>query len=190
MQNLFFKKSPVVTVVAIGIGAALFYVLGRFAAIPTPIPNTTINLQYAILALFALLYGPIAGGLIGLIGHFLIDATTYGAWWSWIITSAIVGFIIGLLTLKLEVNKDKFNFRGIGLFSLAVLVANLIGWMGIAPGLDVAIYAEPADKVFLLQGPLAFGANALTSIIVGGILAYAYAATQQGKGSLELASDK
>lgn len=50
------KMSPVVQVVAIGIGAALFFVLGRFAAIPTPIPNVSIALQYAILAVFAVLF--------------------------------------------------------------------------------------------------------------------------------------
>lgn len=35
------------TFVAIGIGAALFFVLGRFVAIPSPVPNTNISLQYA-----------------------------------------------------------------------------------------------------------------------------------------------
>lgn len=32
-------------VVAVGIGAALFFVLGRFVAIPSPVPNTNISLQ-------------------------------------------------------------------------------------------------------------------------------------------------
>lgn len=72
--------SPVVQVVAIGIGAALFFVLGRFVAIPTPIPNTTISIQYAILAVLAVLYGPWVGLLAGLIGHVLIDVTGYGIW--------------------------------------------------------------------------------------------------------------
>ena len=37
------------SIVAIGIGSALFFVLGRFVAIPSPVPNTTINIQYAVL---------------------------------------------------------------------------------------------------------------------------------------------
>ena len=41
------------TFVAVGIGAALFFVLGRFVAIPSPVPNTNISLQYAVLALLA-----------------------------------------------------------------------------------------------------------------------------------------
>ena len=34
------NNNSIKTVVAIGIGAALFFVLGRFVAIPSPVPNT------------------------------------------------------------------------------------------------------------------------------------------------------
>ena len=47
------KNNSIKTVVAVGIGAALFFVLGRFVAIPSPVPNTNISLQYAVLALLA-----------------------------------------------------------------------------------------------------------------------------------------
>ncbi len=60
------KKLSVKTVVAIGIGAALFFVLGK-VSIPTPVPNTYISLQYAVQAVFAALFGPIAGLLIGVV---------------------------------------------------------------------------------------------------------------------------
>ena len=66
------NNNSIKTFVAIGIGAALFFVLGRFVAIPSPVPNTNISLQYAVLALLAAMYGPVAGGLIGFIGHALI----------------------------------------------------------------------------------------------------------------------
>lgn len=36
------KKMSIKTVVAVGIGAALFFVLARFVAIPSGIPNTSI----------------------------------------------------------------------------------------------------------------------------------------------------
>ena len=52
------KNSSIKTVVAIGIGAALFFVLGRFVAIPSGIPNTNISLQYAILGMLAAMYAP------------------------------------------------------------------------------------------------------------------------------------
>ena len=44
------KNNAVKSIVAIGIGAALFFVCGRFIAIPCPIPNVTINIQNDVLA--------------------------------------------------------------------------------------------------------------------------------------------
>ncbi|GBW78706.1 hypothetical protein M1K202_1452 [Staphylococcus aureus] len=41
------------TVVAIGIGAAVFVILGRFVVIPTGFPNTNIETSYAFLALIS-----------------------------------------------------------------------------------------------------------------------------------------
>ena len=54
-------------VVAIGVGA-LFVVIAMLQ-IPAPAPNTSIQLQYALQALFSVVFGPIVGFLIGLIGH-------------------------------------------------------------------------------------------------------------------------
>ena len=55
------NKLSIKTIVAIGIGAAVFMILGRFGSIPSGIPNTNIETCYAFLALMAVLYGPIAG---------------------------------------------------------------------------------------------------------------------------------
>ena len=82
------KKNSIKSVVAVGIGAALFFVLGRFVAIPSGIPNTNISVQYAVLGMLATMYGPVAGALIGFIGHTLIDLSWGGSpWWSWVIAS-------------------------------------------------------------------------------------------------------
>ena len=51
------KNSPVKTIVAIGVGAALFFVLGRFVSIPSPVPNTNIATQYGLLAFMAVMFG-------------------------------------------------------------------------------------------------------------------------------------
>ena len=83
------KTHSIKTVVAIGIGAAIFVVLSRFASIPSGIPNTSLETAYAVLALIAVLYGPLAGFATGLIGHFLKDVLIFGSpWFSWIIASA------------------------------------------------------------------------------------------------------
>ena len=104
------KNSSIKTVVAVGIGAALFFVLGRFVAIPSGIPNTNISLQYAILGMLAAMYGPVAGGLIGFIGHTLIDLSWGGSpWWSWVIASTLVGVIVGLTAKKMALSEGDFG---------------------------------------------------------------------------------
>ena len=87
-------KFTIKEVVATGIGAALFAVIGMIS-VPTPVPNTSIQLQYAVQALFSVVFGPLVGLLMGLIGHVIKDAMAgYGLWWSWIIASALFGFIV------------------------------------------------------------------------------------------------
>ena len=61
-------KFTIKQVVAVGIGAALFVVIGMIN-IPTPVPNTSIQLQYAVQALLSIIFGPIIGLLVGVIGH-------------------------------------------------------------------------------------------------------------------------
>ncbi len=175
------KKLSIKSVVAIGIGAALFFVLGKIS-IPTPVPNTYISLQYAVEAVFATLFGPIAGLLIGFIGHTLVDATSYGPWWSWIIASAFVGLVIGLANMK-ENFEEGIDKKKIIRFNVSQAVAHLLAWGLVAPVLDILIYAEPIEKLFA-QGLLAAVANIVTTGIVGTLLLLGYSKTIVKKGSL------
>ena len=110
------------TIVAIGIGTALFVILGRFASIPTGIPNTSIETNYAFLALISSIFGPIAGLFIGLIGHALKDAISYGSvWWSWVIVSAFVGFGIGLFKNNFNIQDGEFGRKKIITLTLCKL---------------------------------------------------------------------
>lgn len=178
------KKSPVVTIVAIGIGAALFFVLGRFVAIPSPIPNTNISIQYALLAFMATLFGPIAGLLIGFIGHMLVDLSYgWGVWWSWVIASGAAGLVMGLGANKIDLAGGKFGKPEILRFNIYQIVAHAASWVVIAPILDILMFAEPFDKVFL-QGAFASLANIVTTGVVGTLLCVAYSAAKPKKGSL------
>ena len=177
------KKFSVKTIVAIGIGAALFFVLGRFVSIPIPVPNTTINVQYGLLAFLSVIYGPIAGALIGLIGHALIDFSFgWGVWWSWVFASAVYGLLMGIAgtTRKLhhEIGKES-----ILPFNICQVIAHIFSWGVVAPALDIAIYQEPMEKLFA-QGLMAGVGNAVTTAIVGTLLCLAYAAAKPKAGSL------
>lgn len=182
------KKFSVKTIVAIGIGAALFFVLGRFVAIPSPVPNTNISAQYGLLGFMSALFGPVAGLLIGLIGHALIDFSWGGSfggiWWSWVIASAVCGLIMGIGMRKISLDDGKFSGKDIARFNIAQVIAHIISWGGIAPALDVLIYSEPTEKL-VAQGLMAGCANIVTTAIIGTLLCLAYAKAKPQKGSLE-----
>lgn len=178
------KLLSIKTIVAIGIGSAVFMILGRFASIPTGIPNTEIQTAYAFLALMALIYGPLAGVLIGFIGHTLKDLTYGTPWFSWIIASAIVGLIIGLAWNKININEGELSKKKIIGFNICQVIANAVAWFLVAPTLDIVIYAEPANKVYL-QGIVAGISNMITVGIIGTILLVLYSKTRVKQGSLD-----
>ena len=179
------KKFSVKTVVAIGIGAALFFVLGRFVSIPSGIPDTNISIQYGVLAFIAAVFGPIAGLLSGIIGHFFIDFSFgWGVWWSWVIASSIFGCVMGIATSKIDIENGEFGLKEIVIFNISQIVAHLIAWVGIAPTLDILMYSEPANKVFI-QGLVSAGINIAATAIVGTLLCVAYAAAKPKTDSLK-----
>ena len=174
------------TIVAIGIGSAVFLVLGRFAALPTGIPNTEFQTAYAFLALMAVLYGPVAGASIGLIGHTLKDITAYGSpWFSWIIASSVVGLTISFSRKQLHLENGFFTRKQLIIFNIYQVIANILAWVVVAPTLDIWIYAEPADKVYI-QGASSCIFNSITVGVLGSILLANYAKTKIKTGSLKL----
>ena len=178
------KKFSVKTIVAIGIGAALFFVLGRFVAIPSPVPNVNICVQYGLLAFLSVVYGPVAGALVGLIGPALIDFSYgWGVWWSWVFASAVFGLLVGIGTKALKLEEGEIGKKGLIKFNIVQIVAHIICWGGVAPVLDILIYNEPLDKLFA-QGLMSGIGNAVTTAIVGSLLCVAYAATKTKAGSL------
>lgn len=178
------KGLSVKSVVAIGIGAAIYVILARFTSIPTGIPNTNIEIVYPFLALLATIYGPVVGFSVGFIGHALGDFLMYGqTWWSWVLATAVLGLIIGLYGMRLDLDNGVFTVKQMVGFNVVQIIANVISWLLIAPVGDILIYSEPQNKVFL-QGATATITNSLSILILGTILLKAYAATKVKKSSL------
>ena len=173
------------TIVATGLGAALFMLLFMYVKVPSPIPETSLQTAYGLGAFFAVLFGPLAGALIAFIGHALSDALQYGSpWWSWVIASGVCGFIYGLAYKKTGVDEGNFNGKSILVFNVIQICGNIIAWVIVAPVLDIVIYAEPVNLVFT-QGLVAAGMNSATVAIIGTLLLIAYNATKTKKGSLD-----
>jgi energy-coupling factor transport system substrate-specific component len=178
------KFISVKTVAAIGIGAALMFVLMRFAAVPSGVPNTSLDLGIVVLSVFAAIFGPIAGLLIGFIGHMLADLTGDRIWWSWIIADALYGFVVGFLWKLYKLEEGKFGVKQALIFNTAQIVANMLAWVAAAPTLGILIYNESADKEYL-QGLIAGALNIVVVLILGTLLLFGYSGTRAKAGSLK-----
>ncbi len=182
-MNGYFKVTTR-TIVATGIGAALFMLLFMFVKVPSPIPETSFQTAYGLGAFFAALFGPIAGALIQFIGHALSDAVQYGSpWWSWVIASGVSGFIFGFAYKRTGVEEGEFKGKSILTFNLYNVIGNLVAWVLVAPILDILIYQEPVNLVFT-QGITAAIMNIISVAVFGTLLMFAYSATRPKKGSL------
>lgn len=182
MKKLFTFNTK--TLVATGLGAALFTLLFMYVKVPSWIPSTQIQVAYGVSAFFGSLFGPLAGGLIALIGHFITDSVQYGsAWWSWVLASGVASFISSLTYMSLKIEEGIFGKDDIIKFNLVQVIGNIIAWILVAPMLDILIYAEPASLVFM-QGALAAVSNAISTGVIGTILLVAYSKTKVKSGSL------
>lgn len=179
------NKFGIKEVVAAGIGTALFVVLTE-VQIPIGIPNTALQPRMAVLAFLSAVFGPLVGAIIGLLGHALGDALFYGSvWWSWVFPEAIVGIAIGAIAGKLKVREGGFGKKEGILFNVVQIIANAVAWIVVAPVLDIVVYAEPANKVFL-QGVFAWLGNIIIIAILGTILLAAYSKIAGKSSSLEM----
>jgi energy-coupling factor transport system substrate-specific component len=145
----------------------------RFAQINTGVENTYINFGIAILAAFAAAFGPVAGFLIGLIGHALTDFSWGGIWWSWVISSAIFGCVIGWFWKSFKIEEGGFGLKQCLTFNGIQIITNILVWVFIARTLDMIIYDEPFGKVSL-QGLTAAAINSAVVLTFGSLLCFGY----------------
>ncbi len=170
-------------VVVIAIGAAL-YGVGGLIGVPI-FANTMLKPAMAILALFAAVYGPIIGFLVGFLGHWLTDLFAgWGVWPTWMLGSGIVGLAIGLFVKMSKgcVEKGELPKSAITLFIILSFLGNFIGYM-VSAILDYLFFAEPLDKVITQQLIIAF-TNTVVIAILGTVLLLLVAKRNKGKQNL------
>lgn len=168
------SKFGIKEVVAIGVGTALFVALTEVQIPLGFIPNTALQPRAALLVFLAAVFGPIVGGAVGLLGHAIGDALFYGSvWWSWVFPEAVLGILVGLFIGKFAIKEGGFGKKQMILFNVVQIIGNAIAWIVVAPVLDILIYAEPANKVFV-QGVWAFVGNIIVVAILGTLIAAGY----------------
>ena len=164
----------------IAAGSVLFFLLGAFVSIPSPIDTVNICVQYGLLAFLAMACGPLTGTLTGLLGHIAIDLYFGELCWSWIIASAAFGGLLGVLANVTRFNAASRDRDTLVRFNLCQLATHVVCWAGIAPVLEILLYAENMDRIFE-QGLTAAVSNAVTTALVGSGLLLAYSAFRARK---------
>ena len=76
-----------------------------------------------------------------------------------------------------------FGGKDILTYNIYQVIANVIAWIVVAPDLDILIYGEPVNLVFV-QGAIAAVSNAVSAGVIGTILLLLYSKTRAKKGSL------
>lgn len=162
------KLSPVKMVVLVAIGTAL-YGLGGLLSVPV-FANTYLKPAMAVLALWAAVFGPVVGFLVGLLGHFITDLCYGSVWWTWALGSGIVGILIGLYPMitKKSLEDGIFGVKEIVIFIVLSFAANFVGYL-ISAILDFFLFAEPLNKVITQQLITAFS-NTVCIGVIGSIL--------------------
>ena len=160
------KPTPLQRAAAIAGGSLLFFLLGRFAVIPSPVPTVNLCVQYGLLAFWAVVFGPMAGGLAGLLGHICIDLTYGELCWSWILATAAFGALTGVLANVTRIRLRGLTREDLIRFNLIQIGVHVVCWAGIAPVLEILLYNESMDLIFA-QGLTAAIANTVTTALVG-----------------------
>ena len=164
MKYLTWKRAA-----TIAAGSVLFFLLGRFVSIDSPIETVDICVQYGLLGFLAVTFGPMTGALSGLLGHILIDLSYGELCWSWILATAAFGGLMGVLSKVLGLQHAGRDREGLLRFNLCQVAIHVVCWAGVAPVLEILFYAENMDKIFE-QGLTAGISNAVTTAIVGSAL--------------------
>ena len=167
---------------AAAIGSLLFFLLGRFLSVPSPIETVDICVQYGLLGFLAVTFGPLTGALSGLLGHILIDWSYGSMCWSWILATAAFGSLLGVLSKVLSLQNAGKTREGLIRFNLCQVAVHVVCWAGVAPVLELLFYAETMDKIFE-QGLTAGISNAVTTAIPGSALLLLHSPLQSRKKS-------
>ena len=97
--------------------------------------------------------------------------------------TGLYGLFMGLGCKGINLEDGVFDKKEFIRFTVVSIVSCVLCWGVIAPVGDILVYAEPANLVFI-QGLFVGLSGMIASIVVGGILCKAYAASRAQQGSL------
>lgn len=129
----------------------------------------------AIPMLLGIVFGPITGFVVGLVGNVLSDFVSFGGFfWNWEVGNGLLGAIPGIAYFVMK-RADWRKARGLAIAAILAVVAAVVG-IGFATLTDYMLQIRVATGDSALVDFYSFaGGYALNGAILTPILLYAYA---------------
>ena len=89
----------------------------------------------------------------------------------------------------MKLAEGEFSVKDAIRFNIVQVLGHCISWGLIAPTLDILIYNEPVDKIYL-QGLVGGVGNIISTAIVGTLICFINAKAKPKKGSLTKEADE
>jgi energy-coupling factor transport system substrate-specific component len=158
-------------------GAVVFTLMSYFIMLPTPVQGTFFFPSYAVLGVFAALFGPVSGALISLSGMTVVSLLR-GVFFEsftlpYTIAAALCGFIYGFARRYNRVDEGRFNDRDLIAYNVFQIGGNLAAWALTAPALQIILSGAPAREAFL-SGLTASFVDILSAEFIGTPLLFVY----------------
>ena len=175
-------KLSLKSAVFIVIGSVFFAILDSFMGIKTILPQLQITYAYAFLSFVAVIWGPWAGALTGLLGTVI----SFGILWyldiSTVTANCVYGCLLGLWTRGIDIKNGFFDRKEMKLFNLEQITANIVCCLMLQPIQRMLIYKQPL--LLLVRGSIWMCISRIFSTaLLGTLLLAAYAKSRVNAAS-------
>lgn len=155
------------TIVTVGIGAALFGVLMNYGGIPI-FTNTSLTTAMIVPVVVGAMYGPVPAAVACGVGNVIADLIGgWGLYPAWSIANAVAGLFVGALPLYgAYITDGKFNAKHMICYLLCLVVGNALAF-GVVAQVFTVVFEGGDMNVSLIQGLYASVGNILVEAVVG-----------------------
>ena len=155
------------TIVTVGVGAALFGVLMNYGGIPI-FTNTSLTTAMIVPVVVGAMYGPVPAAVACGVGNVIADLIGgWGLYPAWGIANAVAGLFVGALPLYgAYITDGKFEIKHMIWYLVCLIVGNALAF-GLVAQVFTVIFEGGDLNVSLIQGLYASVGNILIEAVVG-----------------------
>ena len=155
------------TIVTVGVGAALLGVLMNYGGIPI-FTNTSLTTAMIVPVVVGAMYGPVPAAVACGVGNVIADLIGgWGLYPAWSIANAVAGLFVGALPLYgAYITDGKFEIKHMIWYLVCLIVGNALAF-GLVAQVFTVIFEGGDLNVSLIQGLYASVGNILIEAVVG-----------------------